>query len=253
LALFTIGVAVSTLLIASYIRRAEWVAFGSMAMSITVVIGAVFVLTRDDLSARAVLTWLAGQLPIDLDEQIIDDQTATLTGDAVASVCGANNRPGCTQALQTGALISPTEGKGAVRQASREPVTWLLNEPTPPVLSGIAPAFVISGINVSDTSLKEVHGTLKPVSTHRELELTLNVQGQRFEHKGAIPAGARFSFALEVPRGSQDQFGGAIFVFRYVLAGQKTALFWYLNPSMIARLGPGQERPALDPRLSRLD
>jgi hypothetical protein len=103
---------------------------------------------------------------------------------------------------------------------------------------------VISGINVSDASLKEVHGTLKPDSTHRELELTLNVQGQGLEDKGAIPAGSRFSLALEVPRGSLDQFGGAIFVFRYVLAGQETALFWYLTPSTIAQLRPSQERPA---------
>jgi hypothetical protein len=119
LALFAIGVVVSTLLIASYIRRAEWVAFCSMAMSITVVIGAVFALTKEDpSSARAVLTWLAGQLPIDLDEQIIDDQTATLTGDSVASICEANNRPGCTQARQTGALISSTQAKRAVKRGS---------------------------------------------------------------------------------------------------------------------------------------
>lgn len=218
-----------------------------MATSITVVIGAVFALTRDDpSSARAVLTWLAGQLPIDLDEQIIDDQTATLTGDSVASICEANNRPGCTQPLQTGGLISSTRAKRTVKRASGDPVTWLLNEPTPPVSSGITPAFVISGINVSHASLKEVHGTLKPISTHRELKLTLDVQGQRFEDKGAIPAGARFSLVLEVSRGSLDQCGGAIFVFRYVLAGQQTALFWYLTPSIITRLRPRQEARQLE-------
>jgi hypothetical protein len=244
LAPFAIGIIVSALLITSYIRRAEWVAFCSMAMSMTVVIGAVLVLSRDDFSsARAGLTWLAGQLPIHLVAQIFGDQTAAVTGDSVESICGPTNRLGCTQAIQTGALTSPTKWKRAIKQASREPVNWLLNEPTPSVSLGIAPAFVISGINVSDASLKEVRGTLKPDTTHREVELTLNVQGRRLEDKGAIPAGARFSLVLEVPGGSQDLLGGAIFVFRYVLAGQQRALFWYLSPSMTARLRPGQERP----------
>jgi hypothetical protein len=89
-----------------------------MALSIAVVIGAVFASARADLGARAALTWLAGQLPIDLVAQIFDNQTATLTGDSIESICGANNRLGCTQAMQTGALTSPTEGKGAIRQES---------------------------------------------------------------------------------------------------------------------------------------
>jgi hypothetical protein len=95
---------------------------------------------------------------------------------------------------------------------------------------------LISGINVSDKTLRGVRGTLKPDSSQRELELALNVQGNKFEDETVIPAGARFSLGLEVPKNnSPKQFGGAIFAFRYMYAGQQRATILYLTPSMIAR------------------
>jgi hypothetical protein len=230
---FFVGIVVTVLLVASYIRRGEWVTLCSMSMSITVVIGAAafIAISNDPSSDEVAVMRLAVQLPTYPDEQQIVDQTR------VASVCGTSDRPGCDQAMQTGA-----EAKRTVTQTSIDPVTWLLNEPTSSVSSSAGREFAISGINVSGTSLKEVRGTLKPDATHRELELTLVVQDRRREGKDAIPAGARFSLVLEVPRDRPNTFGGAIFVFRYILEGQQTALFWYLTPSTIARLWQTHQR-----------
>jgi hypothetical protein len=235
MAQFFIGIVVIILLVASYIRRGEWVTLCSMSMSITVIIGAAafIAISNDPSGTEVAMTRVAVQRPTYPDEQQIVDQRR------VASVCGTNGRPGCDQVMQTGA-----EAKRAVKQTSTDPVTWLLNQPRSSVSSSAGREFVISGINVSDTSLKKVRGTLKPDATHRELKLTLMVQDGRREGKDAIPAGARFSLVLEVPRDRQNTFGGAIFVFRYIVEGQQTALFWYLTPSTIARLWQTHQRSA---------
>jgi hypothetical protein len=182
--------------------------------------------------------WLAGQLSIVLDEQTLDDPTSAMARRSSAAVCDVNKKPGCTREMKAGTIISSFDLKRDIEKSSGTPVTWLLDEPRPLVSSSRAVGFLISGINLSDSTLTEVRGALKPDTTEGELELALNVQGKKIEGKGAIPPGARFSLGLEITKtNSQNQFGGAIFIFRYIYAGQQTALFWHLTPSMTARLG----------------
>jgi hypothetical protein len=243
---FVFGVAAFALLIASYLRRTEWIACCSTAISITALIGGVFLSTSEDHpnQAPAALIWLAGQLPILENEHALDDPISAIAQGSIIAACDAKKRPGCTQAMEASTTISSLKVKRNVKAASETPVTWLLDELRPLVSPGIAPGFVISGINVSDTTLKEVHGTLKPVATQRELKLALYVQGNKLEDRYTIPAGSRFSLGLGIGRiNSQNPVGGAIFVFRYIYAGQQTALFWYLTPSMIARFGTRQAEP----------
>ena len=264
LTLFAAGVVLSALLVASYSRRGTWVACCSTAMSIAALVGWTFLSTIEDPSqVRAGFIWLAGQLPLVLDQRTLDDLTTAIEQGSTSSICGAKERPGCMtatsrtelpiphdsdvprsagwssdagQAMQAAATPSWLEAKTDSKQASRSPVIWLLDEPSVLVSSGIAPGFLISGINVSDKTLRGVRGTLKPDSSQRELELALNVQGNKFEDETVIPAGARFSLGLEVPKNnSPKQFGGAIFAFRYMYAGQQRATILYLTPSMIAR------------------
>jgi hypothetical protein len=235
-------------------------------MSTAVFIGWLFLSTIEDPGqVRARLMWLAGQLPLVLDQRTLDDLTTAIAQGSTAAICDAKKRPGCMaaasqtdppishdgdvpqnarssseagQARRAGATTSWLEAKRDVKEASGSPVLWL-DEPSAPVSSGVAPGFLISGINVSDATLRGVRGTLKPDSSQRELRLALNVQGNKLEDENAVPAGARFSLGLEIPTTSnQKQFGGAIFAFRYMYAGQQKATIWYLTPSMIARFKP---------------
>jgi hypothetical protein len=211
-------------------------------MSTTLLIGWIFLSTTGDPNqARAGLLWLSDKLSIILDKQTLDDLTTAIAQDSTAAICAVNKRPGCAQAMQAATIIGSLEVERHAKENSGTPVTWLLDEPRPPVSSGLASGFLISGMNVSNATLRDVHGILKPDSTQRELELALNVQSNKLEDKDVIPAGARFSLGLEIPTtNSQNQFGGAVFIFRYVYAEQQTALFWHFTPAMTARLGTRQ-------------
>jgi hypothetical protein len=261
LTLFVSGVAISALLIASYSQRGMWVASCSTAMSIAALVGWLFIPTVEDPSkVRATLMWLAGQLPLVLDQQTLEDLTTAIAQGSTVPICDAKRRPGCMtaasqtvspvshhgddsqsagsssegrQAMQAGATFSGLEAKTDVKEASGSPVIWLLDEPR---ASSGAPRFLISGINVSDATLDGVHATLKPDSSRRELELSLTVQGNKSEDNDAIPARARFSLGLEIPTTKKEELlEGAIFAFRYMYAGQQRATIWYLTPTLIAR------------------
>ena len=263
LTLFAASVALLALFVASYTGRSTWLACGSTAMSMAVLVGCIFLSTIEVPSqVRARFVWIAGQLP--LDRQTLDDLTTAIEQ---VSTCGLKERLGCmtaaSRASQGGDLLrsdgdllrsadSPPAGRQAKLAAattrwleakqdskarSRSPVIWLLGEPKGPIASSMADEFSISGINLSDQALKEVHGTLKPDSSQLEVELALHIEGRKFEDETVIPAGAHFSLGSEFPKADRSkQFEGAIFTFRYMYAGQQKASILYLTASMIARL-----------------
>ncbi len=115
------------------------------------------------------------------------------------------------------------------------PVAWRLDEPHVQVSSSSTAEFLISGTNVADHALEDVHAVLKPDASKRELDLALNVEGRNADGGAVIPAGARFSLVAETPNDGAT-LGGAILAFRYVEAGQHKSSILYLTPSMVGRL-----------------
>jgi len=123
------------------------------------------------------------------------------------------------------------------RGASKSPVAWRLDDADVRISSGGAGGFSVSGMNVSNKALEQIHAVLKPDGTQREMPLTLIVEGQSSEPETSIPGGARFSLASATPNedGSETS-GGAILSFRYVQAGQGKSSILYLTPATVARL-----------------
>jgi hypothetical protein len=233
-------------------------------MSMAAIIGWLFLSTIEDAPQVQVgLMRLASQLSPVLDQRTLDDLTAVIEQFSTYSICDGKERPECMtaggrtespilhdsdvprsaelasearQAMQAASITGRLEAKKDSNEAARSPVIWLLDESGAQVSSGIAPGFLITGINVSDKTLTRVHGTLKPDSSQRELQLALSIQENKFEGKTVIPAGARFSLGFEIPNtNSPKQLGGAIFTFKYTYAGKEKATILYLTPSMIAR------------------
>ena len=83
--------------------------------------------------------------------------------------------------------------------------------------------------------MEQVRAVLKPDASRREVDLIIEIDGQKLATETAIPAGGRFSLVSEMPSG-EARSGGAILTFRYVLAGQHKSAILYLTPSMVARL-----------------
>ena len=112
-------------------------------------------------------------------------------------------------------------------------MTWFLDDPNAPVVAPIEDGFAIGGINTSDQDLSQVHATLKPDGSGREIALALKVEG-RVARNAVIPAGTRFSFGSDTPEDAEPS-AGAILTFRYVIAGQQKAAILYLSAATIAR------------------
>jgi hypothetical protein len=232
-------------------------------MSLAALSGSALLSTVHDPSkARDGLMRLAYQLPLALDQRPVDVLT-TVIEQSSSKNCGvkarsrsvtaagrtespvfhdsnvprsAGSSPEARQAMQAASTASWLEAKKDSEDASRSSVIWLLNEPSVLVASETAPRFAVSGINVSDQTLRGVHGTLKPDSSQQELKLALKVQGNKFGGD-TIPAGARFSLESELPKAdSPKQLAGAILTFRYINTGQQKTTIMYLTPSIIARL-----------------
>lgn len=261
LTLFATGIALAVLLMASYSRRDQWLAGCSMTLSIAAIAGLLFLSTIEDARVRTELVRLVSKLSPVLDQRLLDRVTAAIENFPTQTACGEKERTGCVAAAADPAELPMSNGSDVPRsaepasdarqdmqaasaagwfetkkdanEAARSPVAWLLDEAGAPVSSGVAPGFLITGMNVSDETLTRVHGTLKPDSSQREFELALSVQANDVEGEAAIPAGARFS--LGFPDTNSPKQGGAIFTFKYTYAGQEKATILYLTPSMIAR------------------
>jgi hypothetical protein len=140
------------------------------------------------------------------------------------------------EAMQAAATTGWLESKPESKSTSPSPVRWLLGDQHGQASSSSAEGFSISGTNVSDQALEQVHAVLKPDASQREVSLALNVDGHKSEAGAVIPAGARFSLVSEIPNGDGlKQFGGAILSFRYIQAGQRKTSILYLTPSMVAQ------------------
>jgi hypothetical protein len=273
LSLFAAGAALLALLFASYSRRSTWLALGSTAMSMAALVGLLFVMTSPDQSqVRTRLAWVGSKLPLVLNGQVPDDLITAFEHLLTPSSCDASRRPGCRtvasaeppavasteppavasaeppavasveppatrrEAMQAAATTGWLESKPESKSTSPSPVRWLLGDQHGQASSSSAEGFSISGTNVSDQALEQVHAVLKPVASQREVSLALNVDGHKSEAGAVIPAGARFSLVSEIPNGDGlKQFGGAILSFRYIQAGQRKTSILYLTPSMVAR------------------
>jgi hypothetical protein len=240
------GIILFVLLVASYSRRGPWIAFGSMAFSMTLLIGCLFLATIHDRDQiRASLAWVGSRFPALLDRQTTEELLASIEQVEAPWSCGS----GCGKEKAAAPLLTERPPVRAAATTS----DWFNSRPNPQATSQSALAwnlddqhvelpvksprgFSLSGTNVSDAVLEQVHAVLKPDSDRREVPLVLSVEDDIEGSVSTIPAGARFSLFPETSdeRGSV-QTGGAILKFRYVQAGQSKSSILYLTPEMISR------------------
>jgi hypothetical protein len=269
------GLALFILLIASYSGRAAWIALGSATLSMAALVGVLFLAaSQDPGQVRAGAAWVANELSLVADRPTVEHLKSAVERLSTALSCEAAQKPGCTtaasadtpaaapEAMQAAATTSWLEPEATpepvvqeppkqelakqrpqkqelqeARGASKSPVAWRLDDAGVRISSGSAGGFSVSGMNVSNKALEQIHAVLKPDGTQREMPLTLIVEGQSSEPETSIPAGARFSLASATPNedGSETS-GGAILSFRYVQAGQRKSSILYLTPATVARL-----------------
>jgi hypothetical protein len=249
LSLFAAGIALLALFIASYSRRGTWIALGSIAMSMALLFGCLFLATSHDRSQlRTRLAWAASELPLVLNQP--EQLAASLERLQAQSPCNAK-QPGCgtemaaaprraeREPVQAAATAGWFDTKPDAKANAQSPVAWTLDdgEIQRPVTSPWG--FSIGGTNVSDEALEQVQAVLKPDATEREMPLALSVEGAGGDGErdgSVIPAEARFSLFSAAPdEGASGQTGGAILTFRYVQAGQRKSSILYLTPAMVAR------------------
>lgn len=242
LTLFAASVVLAALLVASYGTRRIWLAGLSIALSATVVAGVIFMATTETpAEGRAKFAWLAEKLPVVEPRQTLDAVTASLeyistwTAQYSGSPPSAESPSPPPQPMQTASTTTSWVGADSTPKGkANSPVVWFLDDPNAPAVSPVEDAFAISGVNTSDQDLSQVQATLKPDGSGREIALVLKVEGRAAEKKDVIPAGARFSFGSETPKGSEPS-AGAILTFRYLYAGQQKAAILYLSADTIAR------------------
>lgn len=234
LTLFAVSALLAALLIASYGTRRIWLACLSIALSAAVVAGAIFVATTETpAEERAKLAFLAEKLSFVFDPQSLDMVTAAL--DRVSTFVAQYQVAWQSEAPTMQAATTPSwfGANSAPKPTANSPVTWFLDDPNAPVVAPIEDGFAIGGVNSSDQDLSQVHATLKPDGSGREIALGLKVEG-RAASNAVIPAGARFSFGSDATDDAKPSTG-AILTFRYVIAGQQKAAIVYLSAATIAR------------------
>jgi hypothetical protein len=143
-----------------------------------------------------------------------------------------STEPESMQAATTPSWTPPPPPEQEQKPTASGPVVWFLDEQQPQA-SNSSGALAISGKNASDQAMEGVLAILKPDGSQREIDLALNIEGQKVQ--GTIPAGARFS--LGAPKGEVSQHsGGAILTFRYSQGGEQRTSILYLTPATISRL-----------------
>ena len=244
MSLFAAGIVLFVLLIASYSGRSSWIALCSITMSMALLFGCLlFAIIHDRSHVRTSVTWVASKLPLLLDRQTAEELAASLERIQAPSPSGAG-QPGAgtvplhserkpIQAAATTAGWFDTKPHAKAR--SQSTIAWNLNnrDVQLPVTSpwGLS----ISGTNVSDQAMEDVHAVLKPDSSQVELELVLDVEGHPSGNATTVPAGARFSLVSESPDGDGSKLGGAILSLRYVQVGKRKSSIMYLSPAMLSR------------------
>ena len=167
--------------------------------------------------------------------QSLDAVTAAL--DRVSTLVGAiqvawQSRPAAST-MQAATTPSWFGANSAPKPTANSPVVLVSRRSERACGSPIEEGFAISGVNSSDQDLSQVHATLKPDGSWREIALGLKVEG-RAASNAVIPAGARFSFGSDATDDAKPS-AGAILTFRYVIAGQQKAAIVYLSAATIAR------------------
>jgi hypothetical protein len=235
------GIAVLALLLATYMTRRTWIAWGSIAMSMVALAGLVFLATAKDPDARDQYVWLAGRTAAVLDRQAVDGLAAAIRQVAAFRAPRAMSAPvSPPRAVQTAVAADWPEPKREQKPVSGDSVAWLLDESVK-VPAGTGDRFRIGGVNVSDQALTGVRGTLKPDLSPRKMKLTLEIEGRGPQDGTVILPDAQFSLSLPKTGGAEQDganvSGGAIMTFRYNQAGQQRTMILYLTPPMLARLG----------------
>jgi hypothetical protein len=245
-----------------------WIALGSATLSMAALIGLLFLAASQDSSqVQTRGAWIANELSLVADQKAVDGLKAAIERLSAALSCSAGEKLGChkaaraepaaaapaMQAATTPSWIEPEQAPEPLRQeatrqeapkpgakkeesgpSSQSPVTWRLYDSNAQV--GGTEGFSVSGTNISNQALEQVQAVLKPDSNQRELQLSLEVEGQKVEAGSTIPAGTRFSLVSENPtQEAAKPAGGAILLFRYVQAGQRKTSILYLTPAMVAR------------------
>jgi hypothetical protein len=250
LSLFAAGVALFILLIASYTGRSAWIALGSTALSVAMFIGLLFFATvHEPGQVQSRLAWVADRLSLVAAPKLADELKSAVA--AIAPSCGAGEGSGCPATAEAPppeaapppkqAAVAPSwfgtspDSAPTPQATSQSPVAWTFDQSgaQPPVTSPWG--FSISGTNVSDQALEDVHAVLKPDSGARAVDLMLDIEGLTPGDRAVIPAGGRFSLVSASPDENDATLGGAILSFRYLQAGQRKTSILYLSPAMIAR------------------
>jgi len=240
--LFAATAALLVLLIASYATRGIWLAMLSVAVTVGLLAGAIFLLTiQSPGEGRATLAWLASKLP--LDQQSANRLVAAIEQAAVMPSQPRKERarveppaPGPQrEPVQAAAAPSPFAARSVPKADPNSPVAWFIDDPNAPVTSPLEQGLAIGGVNVSDRDLKQVEGTLKPDGSWSEIPLTLKVEGRAARPGAVIKRGERFSLIAESPDVLRVPARGAILTFRYVYEGQRKAAILYLNAATLAR------------------
>ncbi len=143
----------------------------------------------------------------------------------------ASIQAAATPGLSPPVSVPPPAPPPTVKTTQGSPVVWFLDEQAQAAANAAA-GLVISGMNASSSAFEDVRAVLKPDGGHDELPLVVEVEGQQSD--GVVPAGVRFSLALQ--NAERRQTGGAILSFRYRQGAEVRTSILYLTPAMIARL-----------------
>jgi hypothetical protein len=216
-------------------RRGKLVACCSTAMSIIAFFaGPWFAAVDEPNRARTTLSWIADQLPMLLDQSMMDDfasliRQASPGGPTMQLEQGirreaANVRTELGNRTITAGVVPPTasvsyaeattsstpspDAKAPPEKPSRIEVVWLFDQPSGPSLLALSrgdkdvsvSGFLIGGKNISDQPLTEVQGILKPDTSHGNIELNLSLDGNQTDGSvRTIPPGAQFNLVYTFP------------------------------------------------------
>jgi len=237
--LFAATAALLVLLIASYATRGIWLACLSVAVTVGLLAGAIFLVTiHSPGQGRTALAWLASKLP--LDQQSANRLAAAIEHAAITPpkarvVTEPVESPVRRSApVQAAAAPSPFAARSVPKADPNSPVAWFIDDPNAPVTSPLEEGLAIGGVNVSGRDLTQVEGTLKPDGSWREISLILKVEGRPAKPGAVIKADERFSLVAP-PDAVRVPPSGAILTFRYLYEGQRKAAILYLNAATLAR------------------
>jgi hypothetical protein len=211
------------------------VACCSTAMSIITFFAGPLFVTGDGLnSARTTLSWIANQLPMLLDQIMMDDfaslirQTSpgsptmqveqgirreaanvrTELGNRTITAAVVPARASASYAEATTSSTPSPDAKAPPKKTPRIEVVWLFDQPGGPSLLELSRGdkdvtvrgFLLGGKNISDQPLTDVQGILKPDTSHGNIELNLTLDGNQADGSvHTIPPGAQFSLVYTFP------------------------------------------------------